>query len=176
MKTLLHRLMFAAVVALGISLLPAWPQAQNAPYSLTKTTLSSAQALGATTAVLASVTPFGQALAIAAPSATSGSFSLWIDRELEEVISVSSTTITVRRGVGGILGPHPSAAPVWWGPSGKFKNGPPPGQTCASPVEVVPWIDMGSGIKWLCRSSLWNGTINDNIAFNSDPGQTTLSP
>lgn len=176
MKRNLHRLMIASVVALGLTWLPVLPQAQGAPYSLTRTTLSAAMSVTASTAVLTSVTAYSGALAMAAPSATSGTFSLFIDRELMDVVSLSSTTVTVRRATGGILGPHPNAAPVWWGPSGKFQAGPPPGQTCASPVSIVPWIDVQSGIKWLCRSSLWNGTINDNIAFNSDPGQTSLSP
>lgn len=162
--------------------------AQQGPIVLTATTLSAAQvappANGNQTLSLTSVTAYagiGGGYTLSAPSNTNGTFSVFVDRELEDVVSVSGTTLQVRRGSSGITGAHANAAKVWWGPKGAFQNGPPSAQglglqSCTSPIFVTPWIDVTSGLKWICGSSLWRATTNDNITFNSDPGQVSIRP
>lgn len=135
---------------LGLMLLPAWGQT-----ILTNTTLSAAVADAAVqTVVVASATN------VNAPSTSDYTKAtyLYVDREAMEVKAVSSTTITVIRGVNGTTAvPHVSAAFVFVIPEYLSTNfGIIPQGSCTRANEVVlPRVNMPSGIVSDCNGGQW---------------------
>lgn len=125
----------------------AFAASSFAQTTTTSTTLSSAiTSTSATTISVASATGF-----------TAGTTSLFVDRELMDVISVSGTTIGVRRGSGGITSTHASGATVYVGPraGGPFIASEKAG-SCTSTNELyLPQINPTSGNRYDCDSSAW---------------------
>ena len=122
-------------------------QAQTA---ITHTTLASAMSATADRAVVASSTNLAAA-----------SF-LYIDGELLEIRSVSSTTATVRRGTAGGTPAvaHASGAVVWVGTGVQFDTGAAidavAGAVCtASDFLYTPYIHTRSGRIFDCDRSVW---------------------
>lgn len=155
--------------------------AQAGPVVLTSTTTAAAQTATQTTISLTTATGKAQSDgSIAVPSQTAGAFIVYVDREAERVIAAtgSATIWTVQRGWGGSAqAAHATARPVWFGLEGRFKISDPPGiGACTSPVEVIPWINILNGMKWMCRSSAWAATNSMNVTYNSDVGQTNTTP
>jgi len=158
MKTFLIALSLA--VALSGSLV-----AQTAtPVYLNNTTLSAAVNTTQTTISVASVAAFtsvSQAIAVGQ--------ELFVDLEAMTVLSISGTTLTVRRGVDGTRAmSHASGATVLSGPSNAFQQADPPYGSCTTATQiVVPWVNVSNGNVWLCRASVWKATNIQPITFNS---------
>lgn len=137
MKTLKHLLVMVAVL-LGLS------SSLSAQITMTSTTLSTAvTSTSGTTVVVASATGI-----------SAGRF-LFIDREFMKVVSVSGTTISVVRGVSGIVSTHASGATVYLGPGSYFINYDHAGSCTATNELVLPQINVRSGNIWQCTSSVW---------------------
>lgn len=152
--------------------------AQGAPQTLTATTISTAQSLTATTISLATATGFSQSAgSIAVPSSSAGAFIIYVDREAERVTGGSGLVWQVQRGWASTArAAHANAAKVWFGLEGQFQSSDPPMGACTSPIAVVPWINMLTGNSWVCRSSAWQGTSPVPLTYNSNIGQTTITP
>lgn len=137
-------LAFAFVVAL-ITVLWFMPRVDAQTYA-TNTTLSSAVSATAMTVTVASATGL-----------TAGSY-LYIDTELMQIVSVSSTTATVRRGLaqgGSPASAHASGAIVWVGTGDVFKTYDVAGACTAATQLYVPHINTKNGRIFDCEQSVW---------------------
>lgn len=121
--------------------------------SLTTTTLSAAVAAGDTVISVASATGM---------TAYSNQLNtvLYVGREAMDVVSISSTRITVRRSrAGSRMSAHPSAATVWIGPPAAFSaSNPVAGSPCTlAELGYKPTIVPTTGQFFDCDSStlLW---------------------
>lgn len=145
---------------------------------LSNTTLNGAITSTATTLVLTSAT-----------KATNSSFGdpaagqcLYIDREMMTIVSMSSTTATVRRGTRN-RSTHADLAIILTGPCstglGGFMQADPPNiggnQDCT--LYVLPWVNITTGDSWWCdlqkptatvTAATWS--VTNTVARNSTPG------
>jgi hypothetical protein len=85
---------------------------------------------------------------------------LFIEGEMDSVEAVTSTTVTVVRGVPtSRVTSHPSGAVVWYGPPSYFQFqvpvGYPAGSCTRSAALVVPYIDVGNNIYSDCIGGIW---------------------
>lgn len=118
--------------------------------TLTSTTLSAAVNATQTSLTVASAT------GMAGPSQVQEVTTvLFVDKEAMAVISVSGTTITVRRAYNTGLTRHASGSTVWVGPESYFgaidKVGP-----CTSTLELVlPVVNVANGNLFRCTNSTW---------------------
>jgi hypothetical protein len=81
---------------------------------------------------------------------------LYIDQELMEVVSISGTTATVRRGASPTrAATHSSGAVVWLGAPGSFANGDPSGACTAAATGYSPRIVPSTRRFWSCVDSEW---------------------
>lgn len=118
--------------------------------AMTSTTLSAAVTATADKITVASATGFNAAnMETATPASL-----VYIDAELMQVIAVSSTTITVKRGVAGIASAHASGQVVWVGAPNDFSAQTKRGYE-ASPTEKLPVIDPAKGIFYTNVGSYW---------------------
>ena len=147
----------------------AWGQT-----TVSSTTLAAAQGSGDTTVALTSSSGM-------AARDTAVNTELYIDHELQEVISLSPAVV-VNRGVGGSRqSPHAAGAKVWWGPPSTFWK-TEPGGACPSVVNVTPAIVVPTGDTWICPASgpnagVWSkaGPAPDQAYVFSD-GVKYISP
>ena len=147
----------------------AWGQT-----TVSSTTLAAAQGSGDTTVSLTSSSGM-------AARDTAVNTELYIDHELQEVISLSPAVV-VNRGVGGSRqSPHAAGAKVWWGPPATFWKSEP-GGACPSVVNVTPAIVVPTGDTWVCPASgpnagVWSkaGPAPDQAYVFSD-GVKYISP
>lgn len=178
----LHKSIVGAVILgllmFGVDVLLPKMQAQAGPVVLTATTLSAAQTLTATTVRITTSTGVTNSSgSIAAPSSSTGSWVIYVDREAECVISGVAPNWNVRRGCSNTArAPHANSAKVWFGLEGQFQSSDPPMGACTSPVAFVPWINTVTGNSALCISSAWAWTNPTPITYNSNAGQTSLTP
>lgn len=162
----------AAALVLGLLILTAPVYGQTAT---TNTTLSSAVADSAATSFL-----------LASATDVEAGSVLFLDREAVDVISVSSTTARVRRGMYGTRAtPHVTASVVYVASRAQkpfvFKSNQARGGTCTRANEAyLPQVDLPSGILWDCPvgATLWaplNFDLNTvrSQAFNLDNGAGT---
>lgn len=80
---------------------------------------------------------------------------LYIDREAMAVIGVNSTTkvVTVLRGqLGTFAAGHVSGTMVLVGVPGYFLSGDPQGACTAASTALTPYINVNTGMQWLCSS------------------------
>ncbi|MBS1117393.1 MAG: hypothetical protein H6Q87_1777 [candidate division NC10 bacterium] len=77
--------------------------------TMSSTTLSAAVTATASQITVASET----GITVYSVSAKTPATHLFVDRELMEVTAISGTTLTVKRGVSGIVSAHESGAKVW---------------------------------------------------------------
>lgn len=119
--------------------------------AMTSTTLSAAVTATADKITVASATGFNAA---AMASGTPASL-IYIDAELMQVEAVSSTTITVKRGVAGITGAHASGAVVWVGSPDDFSAQVKRGYESSTPTDKLPVIDPGKGIFYTNVGGYW---------------------
>lgn len=169
----MKRITFARFVAvlLGLLILPAAAFAQTAT---TSTTLSNAIAdTSGTTVVVASAT-----------NVDAGGL-LYVDREALDVVSVSGTTVRVKRGSEGTRAAlHPASSPVWVAAKAQktsvFKSGQPYFGTCTRANEAfLPQINVTTGQIWDCPTgtTVWLA-LNElhtitSVQFNLDNGAGT---
>lgn len=124
--------------------------------SMTSTTLSAAVTANADIITVASATGFNAAnMETATPASL-----IYIDAELMQVIAVSSTTITVKRGVAGINGPHASGAVVWVGAPNEFTAKEKAGYESSTPTDKLPVIDPAKGIFYTNVGGYWYSQLS----------------
>lgn len=145
--------------------------------------LGQAQTTTTTTTLSAAITqPIGEppqrTISVASATGfTAGTTALFVDRELMMVQAVSGTTITVRRGAGGLLSPHANATTVYVGPvgAGPFRRYNPAGSCTATNELYLPQINTEDGSRWNCINSVWtltNGGLGDIPQAISGSGAT----
>lgn len=178
----LHKSIVGAVILgllmIGADVLLPKMQAQAGPVVLTATTLSAAQTLTATTVRITTSTGVTNSSgSISAPTSSSGAWVIYVDREAERVTGGVAPNWTVQRGWASTArAPHANSAKVWFGLEGQFQSSDPPMGACTSPVAFVPWINVLTGNAALCISSAWVWTNPIPITYNSNPGQTSITP
>jgi hypothetical protein len=135
--------------------------------SFTTTTLAAAVADTSSTSItVASATGF-----------TAGSTSVYIDRELMYVVSVSGTVIGVRRGSSGTrAATHPTASVARVGNTQLFGSFERSG-SCTSTNEVIlPVFDVNTGRAYSCINSLWTETRSTGVgALSTGTVVTTIT-
>ncbi len=141
---------------------PAWAQRV-----LNSTTTAGAVTATATTVPITSTTN----IAVGA--------SLFVDRELMQVNSVTTGFVTVTRGVQGTqASAHSTSEQVLIFPNnGDWKTVDPDfGADCVrgtGQAAVLPWVNVRSGIIWNCyalsatATGTWRGTVTAAIVYNS---------
>ena len=112
--------------------------------------------------------------------------ALWVDFEQMDVTAVSSTRITVRRGVNGTAAQaHDSGDNIYSGDdtggptgSGHFNTGDPDwGQDCTraqGQASHLPWINVRTGAMWTCDNGLtadWSQTRKPPTTLSSSPNE-----
>jgi hypothetical protein len=141
MKTLKN--LFVLCVALLCLSIPAWAQTDT-----TNTTLSSAvTSTSSQTVRVTSATGF-----------TAGSTFAFVDHEQMEVLAVSGTAITVRRGSGSTVAAiHASDARIYVGPFSAFVSWviDPVGACTGSNYPYLPVLNTRTGSRYNCVSSEW---------------------
>jgi hypothetical protein len=131
--------------------------------ALTSTTLSTATDNKQVTVVVASATGFNapglaQAKGGVGGMSTANLTVLYVDREVMDIVAVSSTTITVRRGTQGTAATaHASGATVRVGPASNFALADPVGTCTRTLVPYVPVINVKTGEGFDCVNSMWAG-------------------
>src|SRR6267142_6276941 len=125
--------------------------------AITQTTLSAAQGVGDTVALVTSTTGM--------TAANNGAIAgiIYIDREPEGIVSFNSTTnvVQVLRAYGGLGSParaHNSGNVVFAGTPSQFLNADPsPGACTPSALPVTPVISLPTGTQWVCdaNSNQW---------------------
>jgi len=129
--------------------------------TVTSTTLSSA------VAATDSIINVASATGITADPQT----TLYIDREVMPVVSVSGTAITVRRTARATA--HISGAVVWVGRPNWFRSTDPSGACTVTTEHVHPWVNTATGSVWYCSGGRWN-PVGDNYVFIS-PGNCWMT-
>jgi len=137
---------------------------------LSSTTLSGAINSTQTTLVLASAS----ALSGSTFGAPAAGQCLYIDYELMSIMSMSSTTATVRRGTVH-RSTHANAAVIITGPCNQFKAADPPNlggnQDCT--LYVLPWVNVGTGDSWWCdlvSSTTGAWSVTNTVQRNGTAG------
>ena len=113
---------------------------------VTSTTLSAAVTASAQTITVASAT-----------NLTAGNYA-YVDKELMAIISVSSTTATVRRGLAGGVTPgtmHASGVVVWLGAGDRFSASDVNGACTAGSELYLPHINTKTGNIYDCEQGYW---------------------
>ena len=140
-------LSLTAPFALAVALVWVTGGQAAAQTTITQTTLSSAMTATSTTAVVASAT-----------TVTAGNY-LYIDGELLSITSVSGTTATVRRNVGGSLAnsAHATNSVVYVGPGAAFDvSDVVVGSACTASAQLYrPHINTRSGRFFDCEQGFW---------------------
>lgn len=130
--------------------------------TLTSTTLSAAAAQGAQVITVTSATN----ITVTPPTA------LYISGELDQVIAVSGTSITITRTGNGAF---PNGALVRSGRPDMFYAAKPAGTCTLATMYVNPWIDIVTGTDWSCLAT---GVYGRNVDFEVfvPPTQCTFIP
>ena len=131
---------------------PAWAQYTAPGGVMNATTLNGAISATQTTLVLTSASAASNAT-VGAPAANQ---CLLIDKELMVIRSISSTTVTVTRGVQN-NSTHATLAVILTGPCGGAMGGfmaaDPPNiggnQDCS--LYMLPWVNRATGDSWWCE-------------------------
>ncbi len=143
MKRILRSTLFTAFLAVTVAV-GMVPKAALAQATINQTTLSAAVSASTNTIVLAS-----------AATVVAGQL-VYIDREALLIQAVSSTTLTVQRGVNGTLAArHASGAAVFTGPQNYFYGNDVTGPCTATTEVALPHINVASGNIFDCKESFW---------------------
>ena len=158
------RLVWAVVVAGMVCPVPSWGQTLA-----TTTTTAAAMTASANTINLTSATGV---------VATQPRTKLWVNRELMEVVALSGTIATVRRGLGSShVTAHDSGDKVTIlneTALAQFTYAYDPDYNAActrgtGQARVLPWINTATGIVWVCRAGgAWRGTNIHPLTDDSD--------
>lgn len=144
------------VLTLALSVTSGLFAQATTPFTTLSAALSSANT--ATVAVTSTSSNTGVSPAITMQPAVLGAFQtdLWVDGELIGVISISSTTLTVQRGLEGTKQTsHLSGATVWWGPPSYFSlSVTDPAGSCVAANEIaLPRFFVFSGNGYACPAN-----------------------
>lgn len=142
-----HKVVLIAI--LGMLALLLAPLAHAQQNTLTATTLGAAQNDTATTLRVASATNITVQIGTTFTE-------LYIDQELEVVLSVNGVQVGVSRGQAGTrAGAHLSGATVLVGRPTWFQFSDPTAGAC-TPANIVatPWVNIITGMKWQCSTVL----------------------
>lgn len=173
------RLRFFLIVTVAVLLTWGTPAAAQCvaggdPTCTTRTTLSANVDDSQTTISVASATDF-----------TVGN-KVWVDYELMHILSVTGTTIGVRRGDNGTrAAAHDNGDAVFTGVGtggprggGHFNTQDPRfGEDCtrgAGEATHLPWINIRTGWMWTCDNGTttdWSATSKAPQTVNSEPEQ-----
>lgn len=165
----INALIVAFVMALaGLVLWPVTLEAQcgtAGPTCMVRTTLNGNVDNSQTVITVTSGTGF-----------TAGN-QIWIDYEQMDIVAVSTTRITVRRGRNGTQAQaHDDADGIWTGDPAHFHtNDPDVGQDCtrgAGQAAYSPWINVHTGWIWICDNGVtaeWTGTVTSARTVGSLP-------
>lgn len=130
---------------------------------LTAANLAVAQTALTSTTLSAAVTdPQARSIVVASATGfTARTTVLYVDRELMQIVAVSSTTITVQRGaIGTRATTHASGATVYVGAPSYFINYDKAG-TCTRGNEVVlPQVNIANGRIFDCFGGSWQANAN----------------
>ena len=140
--------------------------------------------LTSTTLAVAITSPTSQRITVASASGISVNYTLYIDREAMQVVSIDGPRLTVTRGLAQTAaGVHNAAAVVLAGASNLFYDyAPPGGAPCvAAQTAVTPWVVIPTGTQWACTGGVWvqtNGGSGGAVAAlttTGTSGPATLS-
>ena len=127
--------------------------------TLTTTTLSSAIAENAGSNSATNCFQVASATGISGPNLATGTqgSSLFIDRELIQVQSVSGTTICGFRGTQGTRASgHANSSTVWIGNADWYQQSDPAGTNCSLGTQYAdPYINVKNGRIWHCTGTRW---------------------
>lgn len=97
--------------------------------------------------------------------------------ELVSVTSVSSTTIQIRRAMGGIASAHASGAIVYVATSPNwFYSKNPSGSCTAASTFVTPWLNTSLGTRFTCDAATGTWVESGDRVFFVPPTQCTTAP
>lgn len=175
---ILKRVIPAAAIAAVLAIVALVGQNLTAQtFTHNTTTLAAAQAVGDTTISLTAVT-----------AATGSSFGavqagqlVWVDQELETLVSVTATTTVWNVQRRGRLAPHAIGTPVYIGAAGSFQQNDPPAGTCVVANQPKFWINTitpgaggtTGGIFTCATNAIWTkGSAPFYGGLNSTNGAT----
>ncbi len=151
--------------------------AQAQSYTISNTTLNGAVTSTQNTFVLTSASA-SSGSSFGAPSAGQCYF---VDGEFGNIVSIASTTVTVRRplngagqGTASAAAPHATLAKIFTAPCSAFKAADPlllstGGNACST--MPAPWINTKNANVWWCNTAtnVWTGTNYMKFTYNSVP-------
>ena len=165
----IKKLMRFAVLTLLALAAPAFVEAQAA---LSSTTLSAAVPAGVTQ------TGGNYVQVASATNIVARQSMLYVDQELMDVIGVQGTLIQVRRGAEGTrASSHASGATVYFSTgigattiattlsqtSSAFVKFDPSGTCVATNYQVLPFINVNTGLRWNCIGGTW--MVDNGLVF-----------
>lgn len=179
-----NKLKYLAIAILALLCIPSAYAQQN---TLVSTTLSAAQVApalpgnppgSAQFAQLASITGI-QALTLNSTSTLNvqNQWVIYIDREEELVTGINGTTLIVTRGYNSTVATaHVSGTMVLYGRANWFYQYDPGGSTAtfsdvggagctAAQVFVTPWVNVRSGMQWICSTDTLSWVPGFNNGF-----------
>ena len=157
MRSITFRFVVASFLTV---LLAAWPGVVSAQSYTTTTTTSAAMTASQTTVGVSSATNVAAGSSLFVVDGASGK------GELMDIVSVSSTTATVRRGVGGMSGTaHASGSLVYAGTNDRFSNYDVSGVCSSTTIRYLPHINVASGAVFDCDPGIgvWLQRLSDPV-------------
>lgn len=136
-----------------------------------------AQATINSTTLSAAVTAGAGTLTVASASTVAAGQYLFVDAEIMQITAVSSTTLTVTRGLNGTRASrHASGAQAWTGPANYFSQSEPKAGPCTTTDEVaLPRIVAITGAIFQCTDSIWVKYSDGGFNEYSAGGTTTYT-
>lgn len=166
----LKRFSFAlALAAILVAVVPSG-FAQTALLNTTLSTAIDDKTQLVTLAAVTNITAAGNPISTSAIGTPSGT-ALWlayIDKEAMEIVSLSSTTLTVRRGRQGTRATaHNASVKVLAGPVSAFTTFDPIGTCTRTALKYVPVVNVLNGSVNDCTAGAWSN-------FTTNPGTGTV--
>lgn len=163
-----YKTSFFAVLALLVAF-ASFGQAQTTlPSTTTSTAITASQKVFS----VASATGFSgpllaQSQGGVGSSTVANQTVVLVDREIMDIVSVTGTSITVRRGTRGTAAvAHNSGAKATVGPAGNFADSDQFGACTRSVLAYVPFINTKTGEAFDCVNSLWAGYRGRSVGAN----------
>jgi len=166
----------------ALALLLAFVSLGQAQTTLTSTTLSTAITKSQKTITVASATNFNppdlaQSQGGVGSSTAANQTVALIGREVVDIVDVSGTTITVRRGTRGSAAvAHSSGEKVTVGPAGNFADADPQGACTRTLLAYVPIINVHTGEKFDCMNGEFGSWINRPRLGAAVSSAATIAP
>lgn len=117
-----------------------------------------AQTATTTTSLSVAATATGRSVTVASATNVAAGGSLYVDRELMTVISVSGTVVQVARSTGTAATSHSVGAIVYVATAAQgpfvFRSADPAGSCTSTNEQYLPQVNPASGAVWDCPSAL----------------------